>query len=1106
MEGSWEHHKETIRQLYLIDQLPISTVALQLKEVHGFDRKVHQYHHKLKSWGFRKNLKQAEREGLYQNLNKRKADAPEVFLNGVVLGEKRIKRLMSRVSVSSEWTRPGSKIDTNHVSHAAQLFLSIVSSEKPQMSRLSWFGTLPWLDFSKTYLPVPLHDDMSSIYTQLQRTNILTRVKSLSIADLQSLIPEEHDGDHDKVISKLSRGNTADVEQEAFKVVLYKLSNKMLINHDIHPRLSDAAVLKMIKSVLNNNPEWLKSVLDSRSSTAIAITERLFAAAVRQAEFIMACQLLKTGLICPNGQIFAVPRFPTYRFMRGTSVVELSFSPETFFCTPLQMAASTGSMALTKALLRAGADVNPADHCTDLSALELACSLKPASLALDLVERLLHNGATVNRSLLATRPTALMIAVAAGNVALITMLLKHGADTERTYLSENSAGLELELTAMRLAVLQRSAEVFEALVAGSIVCSQSATSDHDLRVLAISATNQHVLEHLTGAAFNAECSWGEHPLTTRIFMKEITSRLTDMEDIISQLPDMEEYEWRSDRPGPMHAAAFCGKPELVSLLHSKGFSVNTKLTYESQKDISTINAIYLTYTYDVFVEWENLRTPLQVALYKRHVNTALRILDLGANEFDGSEVVLAARIESPDFIRALVGHGASVNEVGATPFATGLEYRNIETALELLTMGASIGDGDLTRAISCKDRGLIDLVWHLSTPNKRQSQGPNLIRPLEAACATGNRELFLWILSESWARYDSAALLASVWYAFLPHRNAFDVEEYTENVVKRLMRRHKRGRPMDSMEATALAIAIKCRYEYKGVLETLLAYLRPSLALAFDFKCEGSDFWWRNSTVRLGKSPIHMAVHKHSLQEVTLLLDKGFEPDEECLLETLQPGRPPVGMKHATWNTIAAAIWLRKHPSTWSESLVAKAFERVLQSREKARIDKLLDLKLRVNSRRDPDSGWTPLQLAALYSDNALVHRLIKAGADVNAHAAPQAGATALQMAAKSNKLDIVRTLLEHGANINAARARSRGRTALEGAAEYGRLDMVQLLLNKGAETDGEHRLQYLRAIRFAERYGHFGVTVLLKQHRCWTVQDAELMDSEHLMNEERSD
>ncbi len=34
MEDSWEYNKETIRQLYLVDQLPLSTVALQLKESH----------------------------------------------------------------------------------------------------------------------------------------------------------------------------------------------------------------------------------------------------------------------------------------------------------------------------------------------------------------------------------------------------------------------------------------------------------------------------------------------------------------------------------------------------------------------------------------------------------------------------------------------------------------------------------------------------------------------------------------------------------------------------------------------------------------------------------------------------------------------------------------------------------------------------------------------------------------------------------------------------------------------------------------------------------------------------------------------------------------
>ncbi|KAJ3560686.1 hypothetical protein NPX13_g9216 [Xylaria arbuscula] len=1077
MEDTWEYHKDTIRQLYLVTKLPVSMVALQLKEKHKFDRRVHQYHHKLKQWGFRKNLTQAEREKLYQSLNKRKADDSEVLLSGVKLGGKRLKRLMSRVSVSSEWTRP-------------QLIVSILPSAKPQLPRLSWFGRLPWFEFSKIHLSVALPDNTSSISTTMvwgrsdPVTNTLTQVTSLSTTDIQSLIPEEYSGDHAKVVSNIKRGNAVDIEREAFKILLYKLSNKMLINHDVDNGLSDATVLKMIGSIVDKNPEWMNSVLDSRSLTAKAIAEHVFAAAVRQVDFSMACRLLETGLICPNGKILASPQHPIYKFKRGNSVIQLTFASETFICTPLQMAASTGNNALIKALLRAGADVNLAEDCTDLSALELACSLRSSPLALSLVEILLRHGAAVNRPSLTRRPTALMIAVASGNAALVTFLKRHGADIERIYVPDNSNGLEL--TALRISFLRWNLEVFEAITWGV------GFEDPELMVLAISARNHNVLRHLRHRHIKlcAESSWGEHALVAAIFMEETTFKL----------PTARRYRQRNNRPGPMHAAAFVGHPNLIGLLHERGFSITPIISCDSQEDRRKINAIYSTYAEEPFSEWELLRTPLQVALYRKNVATALRILDLGGKVFCGNEISLAARIGSPSLIHALVKYGAPVNEAGTTPVQTALQHQNLAAADALLALGTSIVDGDLTRAIMSGDSSLIDLVWQLATSKQRQSLGPDSITPLEASCATGNRKLFRLILSQSWAGYDSAALCASVWYAIARHGKAFDFEEHVRHIIEPLLRMRKRGKYMDTLEATALAIAIKYRYEYEGALYTLLSYLRPSAVLALDFSNRnvGPNFWWRNTVLPHGKSPLHTAVHEQTLQVVTRLLNAGFKPDEECLLETLELS---CGTKYAS--AISTAIWQEKHPCTWSESLVARAFEKALEFRRKSSVEKLLELKLQVNTRRNQDSGWTPLQLAASYSDNAMVQRLIGVGADVNAHAAPLAGATALQIAAISNKMDIVRTLLEHDADINALGARIHGRTALEGAAEYGRQDMVQLLLNKGAKTDGEYRAQYLRAIRFAENSGHLAVVELLREHRRWTAEDAELMSSEDLMNED---
>lgn len=134
----------------------------------------------------------------------------------------------------------------------------------------------------------------------------------------------------------------------------------------------------------------------------------------------------------------------------------------------------------------------------------------------------------------------------------------------------------------------------------------------------------------------------------------------------------------------------------------------------------------------------------------------------------------------------------------------------------------------------------------------------------------------------------------------------------------------------------------------------------------------------------------------------------------------------------------------------------------------------------------------TALQAAADKGNLRLTNLFIERGACINAPAAEDSGATALQLACIHGYLEISIRLLEHGADVNARGALKHGRSALEGAAEHGRIDTIQLLLNHGACTDGSYRLQYLNAVMYAERNGHFSAAALLKEHRGWSAEDEE--------------
>jgi uncharacterized protein len=100
--------------------------------------------------------------------------------------------------------------------------------------------------------------------------------------------------------------------------------------------------------------------------------------------------------------------------------------------------------------------------------------------------------------------------------------------------------------------------------------------------------------------------------------------------------------------------------------------------------------------------------------------------------------------------------------------------------------------------------------------------------------------------------------------------------------------------------------------------------------------------------------------------------------------------------------------------------------------------------------------GATPMQLAAVNGNAAIIERLLKAGVDANAPLS-SSGDTALMLAARTGKPEAVKVLLDGGAKTD-ARETWGDTTALMWAVAEGNHAVVRMLIDRGADVNARSK------------------------------------------------
>ncbi|KAI0839294.1 ankyrin [Hypoxylon sp. FL0890] len=1058
----WEVHRKTIYRQYIVERKPLKDVAAYMTEHYQFHKKPRDYEYRLKKWGYNKNISQAKRKLIQNEIKKRteQGKASEILRAGLRLSLEQLRSRTQLPTLASKYllSTPHSDGEMDEMSLSPQIPYLRVQTPPLVAQKGAWPGDLPWLSFNRKFealltaqfrqainLTLPIYDFRSTQNRLMKfgsNNHDIALHKESSIQRLRLyldlLCPEIHAGDHVTSADILLTGSGESASIEFLKLVVYFLSNHM---DDELKDLTDGEVgdpvdvLRKFGLLTKGNIDWLKNASDETSE---ALLERLLRYSLRRDDGNLLRWIL--GERIDVGHLVHI------------EVKIVTFSSEGRACgyyspmaqTLLQAATYYGSTSCCEILLNAGADPNlRADENGSLP-LEYATYGYSHDKATRLFDLLLSAGARLDRG-----AHMLSLAAFSQNSSLVSRLMKMGVEISPATFgvaAESPEVLSLlfdnpDKWTNRTSSCPNVSDMVPPSIMREAIDLRIASREED-------ATLLKVIDVLLQAGADPD---GIHAGETHI--EHICT--SNSQWAVDALAVIIKYGGHADqpkgrcrgRPSALQIAAGVGSIPIIQMLLDAGADVN--------------------YCYDQYYQFFSPKsfkrtTALLEALRASHAEAAKLLLKYEP-QILGSELQEAAKIGDLTLMDMLFEAGARLQ---GDEMSFALEYRRPEIIEWLLQKGAVVPQASL----------------------------------LMIALCTRNFERILTALPQ--AVYDSESLLEATSLAVKTEQYAFVVEELVSKRATTVR---------DDLEVTALAVAVMNR---KSLLRRLLSdskFRQGSWTAPhrFDYYIALDDgiFVVRRRRSR-STEPVkflfetdsghvlELAAIFDSLISVdyafTTLIDLGAFPSDTQQLVSIIRNQ---GLREPTLKQIIQAT--------------AKADPRLLQATEERSpliaaikyrpglVKTLLEAGADANARPglvslvEPDFviPRTPLQAAVERCRIDAIMQLLEAGANINAPPSCTRGATCLQIAAITGHIGIARMLLDRGANVNAPRARFYGRTAIEGAAENGRLDVVKLLLLQTAEAQG-HRIQFTRAVKLATLRGHHAIAKLLRNHIQWNEDD----------------